>query len=101
MPNRSRIARIIGQVSFTDVMAELTINRPDRMLVKVDHADRVRIHSLEMMIATYRPDQLVELLTPWRVPDNEAQTKAFAESLRLCVIRRHPDWSLALPCPSL
>lgn len=99
MPYRSRIAQAIGQVSFANVMNELTINRPDRMIVQVDHEDRVRIHTLEMIIATYRPDQLVDLLAPWRVSDNEAQAKLFAESLRLCVSRRHPDWSLPSPAP--
>ena len=95
MPSRNNIARAVGLVSFADVMTELTINRPDRMISPVEHESRVRIQSLELIIASYGPEHLVELLSPWRTPDNNPQIEAFVSALRLCVNRRHPDWMIA------
>lgn len=95
MQNVVRIARMLGQLSFVDVMNELMINRPDRMIAEINQDTRMRIHLLEMMVAAHSDSEIIDMLAPWDISISEDQVKALVSAIRLCVQRRHPEWGQA------
>lgn len=99
MSDLAIFSKAVGQVSFSDVMNELMINRPDRMIYAINRESRLVIQSLEVVIAMRSDDQILDLIAPW-VDGNDDGVRAMLSAIRLCIRQRHPQWPTALPCTS-